>query len=318
MMTIFILFLGFILLFFGGELLVRASVSLATKMNVSTLVIGMTIVSFATSAPELFVSLKAVFSNSGDISLGNSIGSNIANIAFVLAITAIFFKVKIAKKVLSLNYPLLLIASLLLAFILYYFKGVSSFIGYLFVIILITYILILINDARDNQLNAKSEERVVTSSKNTITYFKSISMLLLGVLLLKYGADFLVNSAMNIADYFEVPERVIAVTIVAIGTSIPELAASIIAAYRNEDSLAIGNLIGSNVFNIFAVLGLTAIIKPINMIEKALLSFDTMWMLAITIVFGASLYLNKKRYLYRKDGLFLFIMYLLYIYLALN
>ena len=318
MMTIFILFLGFILLFFGGELLVRASVSLATKMNVSTLVIGMTIVSFATSAPELFVSLKAVFSNSSDISLGNSIGSNIANIAFVLAITAIFFKVKIAKKVLSLNYPLLLIASLLLAFILYYFKGVSSFIGYLFVIILITYILILINDARDNQLNAKSEERVVTSSKNTITYFKSISMLLLGVLLLKYGADFLVNSAMNIADYFEVPERVIAVTIVAIGTSIPELAASIIAAYRNEDSLAIGNLIGSNVFNIFAVLGLTAIIKPINMIEKALLSFDTMWMLAITIVFGASLYLNKKRYLYRKDGLFLFIMYLLYIYLALN
>lgn len=318
MMTIFILFLGFILLFFGGELLVRASVSLATKMNVSTLVIGMTIVSFATSAPELFVSLKAVFSNSGDISLGNSIGSNIANIAFVLAITAIFFKVKIAKKVLSLNYPLLLIASLLLAFILYYFKGVSSFIGYLFVIILITYISILINDARDNQLNAKSEERVVTSSKNTITYFKSISMLLLGVLLLKYGADFLVNSAMNIADYFEVPERVIAVTIVAIGTSIPELAASIIAAYRNEDSLAIGNLIGSNVFNIFAVLGLTAIIKPINMIEKALLSFDTMWMLAITIVFGASLYLNKKRYLYRKEGLFLFIMYLLYIYLALN
>ncbi|MEC9302863.1 MAG: calcium/sodium antiporter [Bacteroidota bacterium] len=318
MMTIFILFLGFILLFFGGELLVRASVSLATKMNVSTLVIGMTIVSFATSAPELFVSLKAVFSNSGDISLGNSIGSNIANIAFVLAITAIFFKVKIAKKVLSLNYPLLLISSLLLAFILYYFKGVSSFIGYLFVIILITYVLILINDARDNQLNAKSEERVVTSSKNTITYFKSISMLLLGVLLLKYGADFLVNSAMNIADYFEVPERVIAVTIVAIGTSIPELAASIIAAYRNEDSLAIGNLIGSNVFNIFAVLGLTAIIKPINMIEKALLSFDTMWMLAITIVFGASLYLNKKRYLYRKEGLFLFIMYLLYIYLALN
>ena len=318
MMTIFILFLGFILLFFGGELLVRASVSLATKMNVSTLVIGMTIVSFATSAPELFVSLKAVFSNSGDISLGNSIGSNIANIAFVLAITAIFFKVKIAKKVLSLNYPLLLIASLLLAFILYYFKGVSSFIGYLFVIILITYILILINDARDNQLIAKSEERVVTSSKNTITYFKSISMLLLGVLLLKYGADFLVNSAMNIADYFEVPERVIAVTIVAIGTSIPELAASIIAAYRNEDSLAIGNLIGSNVFNIFAVLGLTAIIKPINMIEKALLSFDTMWMLAITIVFGASLYLNKKRYLYKKEGLFLFFLYLLYIYLALN
>ena len=318
MMTIFFLFLGFILLFFGGELLVRGSVALATKMNVSTLVIGMTVVSFATSAPELFVSLKAVFSNSGDISLGNSIGSNIANIAFVLAITAIFFKVKIAKKVLLLNYPLMLISSFLLAFILFYFKGISNFIGYLFIILLITYILILIKDARENQFNIKSEKHVVKTSKNKLTYFKSVLMLLSGVILLKYGADFLVNSAMDIANYFKVPDRVIAVTIVAIGTSIPELAASIIAAYRNEDSLAIGNLIGSNVFNIFAVLGFTAIIKPINMINKALLSFDTMWMLSITIALGVTLYLNKKRYLYRKEGFFLFILYLIYMYLALN
>ena len=318
MMTVFFLFLGFILLFFGGELLVRGSVALATKMNVSTLVIGMTVVSFATSAPELFVSLKAVFSNSGDISLGNSIGSNIANIAFVLGITAIFFKVKIAKKVLLLNYPLLLISSFLLAFILFYFKGISNFIGYLFIILLITYILILIKDAREKQFNIKSEKHVVKTSKNKLTYFKSVLMLLSGVILLKYGADFLVNSAMDIANYFKVPDRVIAVTIVAIGTSIPELAASIIAAYRNEDSLAIGNLIGSNVFNIFAVLGFTAIIKPINMINKALLSFDTMWMLSITIVLGVTLYLNKKRYLYRKEGFFLFILYLIYMYLALN
>jgi len=318
MMTIFFLFLGFILLFFGGDLLVRGSVALATKMNVSTLVIGMTVVSFATSAPELFVSLKAVFSNSGDISLGNSIGSNIANIAFVLAITAIFFKVKIAKKVLFLNYPLMLISSFILAFILFYFKGISNFVGYLFIILLITYILILIKDARENQFNSKSEKHVVTTSKNKLTYFKSVLMLLSGVLLLKYGADFLVNSAMDIANYFKVPDRVIAVTIVAIGTSIPELAASIIAAYRNEDSLAIGNLIGSNVFNIFAVLGFTAMIKPINMINKALLSFDTMWMLSITIVLGVTLYLNKKRNLYRKEGFFLFVMYLLYMYLTLN
>lgn len=318
MMTIFFLFLGFILLFFGGDLLVRGSVALATKMNVSTLVIGMTVVSFSTSAPELFVSLKAVFSNSGDISLGNSIGSNIANIAFVLAITAIFFKVKIAKKVLFLNYPLMLISSFILAFILFYFKGISNFVGYLFIILLITYILILIKDARENQFNSKSEKHVVTTSKNKLTYFKSVLMLLSGVLLLKYGADFLVNSAMDIANYFKVPDRVIAVTIVAIGTSIPELAASIIAAYRNEDSLAIGNLIGSNVFNIFAVLGFTAMIKPINMINKALLSFDTMWMLSITIVLGVTLYLNKKRNLYRKEGFFLFVMYLLYMYLTLN
>ena len=131
MITAF-LTLGFILLFIGGELLVRGSVSLAVKMKVSTLVVGMTVVSFATSAPELFVSLKAVFSGSGDIALGNSIGSNIANLALVLAITAILFKVKIPSKVLSLNYPLMLIASLVFALILYYFKGIPNYVGYLF------------------------------------------------------------------------------------------------------------------------------------------------------------------------------------------
>ena len=318
MITAFFLILGFILLFLGGELLVRGSVSLAVKMKVSTPVVGMTVVSFATSAPELFVSLKAVFSGSGDIALGNSIGSNIANLALVLAITALLFKVKIPSKVLSLNYPLMLITSLVFALILYYFKGIPSYVGCLFFLLLIVYVLILIKDARNTNFDLKYEKNELVDSKQNHKYLKSILLIFFGVFLLKYGADFLVTSAMDIANFFNVPERVIAVTIVAIGTSVPELAASIVAAYRNEDSLAIGNLIGSNVFNIFAVLGLTASIKSISMIEQALLSFDTICMLSITIILGVLIYFNNKKYLFRKEGLFLFVLYLLYIYFTLN
>lgn len=318
MMTILFLILGFILLFFGGEILVRSSVSLALRMKVSTLLIGMTVVSFATSAPELFVSLQAVFRGSGDISLGNSIGSNIANLALVLAITAMIFRVKIPSKVLSLNYPLMLISSLILALVLYYFKSVPTFIGYLFLLLLFLYILILIKDSSLSSSDLKSEKNELIDPKITYTYFKSILMLLFGVFLLKYGADFLVNSSINIAEYFEIPERIIAVTIVAIGTSVPELAASIIAAVRNQDSLAIGNLIGSNVFNIFAVLGFTAAIKPINMLEEALFSIDTICMIGITILLGIIMYFAKKKYLFRKEGLVLFISYIVYIYITLN
>ena len=318
MMTILFLILGFILLFFGGEILVRSSVSLALRMKVSTLLIGMTVVSFATSAPELFVSLQAVFRGSGDISLGNSIGSNIANLALVLAITAMIFRVKIPSKVLSLNYPLMLISSLILALVLYYFKSVPTFIGYLFLLLLFLYILILIKDSSLSSSDLKSEKNELIDPKITYTYFKSILMLLFGVFLLKYGADFLVNSSINIAEYFEIPERIIAVTIVAIGTSVPELAASIIAAVRNQDSLAIGNLIGSNVFNFFAVLGFTAAIKPINMLEEALFSIDTICMIGITILLGIIMYFAKKKYLFRKEGLVLFISYIVYIYITLN
>ena len=180
------------------------------------------------------------------------------------------------------------------------------------------YILILIKDSSLSSSDLKTEKNELIDPKIKYTYFKSILMLLVGVFLLKYGADFLVNSAINIAEYFEIPERIIAVTIVAIGTSVPELAASIIAAVRNQDSLAIGNLIGSNVFNIFAVLGFTAVIKPINMLEEALFSFDTICMIGITILLGVIIYFSKKKYLFRKEGLVLFISYLVYIYITLN
>ena len=142
-MELIAIVVGLILLLKGGDWLMKSAVAISLGLNISRFVIGMTVVSFATSAPELFVSLQAVFRGSGDISLGNSIGSNIANLALVLAITAMIFRVKIPSKVLSLNYPLMLISSLILALVLYYFKSVPTFIGYLFLLLLFLYILIL-------------------------------------------------------------------------------------------------------------------------------------------------------------------------------
>ena len=148
-----LLLLGFVLLFFGGELLVRSSVALALRMRVSTLVVGMTVVSFATSAPELFVSLQAVFEGSGSIALGNAIGSNIANIALVLGFTAIIFRVNISNKTLTLNYPMMLVSSVLLGLVLYFFNGIPVFFGVIFVLLLIVFVFLLIRFSRKEELN---------------------------------------------------------------------------------------------------------------------------------------------------------------------
>ena len=266
------LLLGFVLLFFGGELLVRGSVALALKMRISTLVVGMTVVSFATSAPELFVSLKAVLAGSNDIAFGNIIGSNIANIILVLGVTALIFRVKISEQTVNLNYPILLFSSLLFGGVLYYFDRIPRVVGGMFIVLLLVFVWFLIQKSRKDNLKAAVEEEKLLEDATHDSLLKSLGFLILGIGLLKFGADYLVDSTISIAKRFEISERVIAVTVVAIGTSIPELATSIVAAIKKEDNLAVGNLIGSNIFNILAVLGVVASVKEIAIVDPAILS----------------------------------------------
>lgn len=308
------LLFGLILLFFGGELLVKGSVALALRIRISTLVVGMTIVSFATSAPELFVSLEALLNGSSNIALGNIIGSNIANIALVLGITAMIFRVQISKQTISLNFPFLLVSSLVFGAVLYYFNGVPQIVGYLFIITLFLFSVILIKKSREEYLPAKDE--VLEEVKQDPLY-KSIAFLIVGVVLLKYGADYLVDSAISIANYFKVSDRIIAVTIVAIGTSIPELATSIVAALKKENNLAFGNLIGSNIFNILAVLGVISVIQDIVIADIAILNFDYIWMIVITFIVGLFIYTFSKRQISRIEGSILFLLYLSYLYFTL-
>ena len=308
------LLLGLVLLFFGGEVLVKGSVALALRMRISTLVVGMTVVSFATSAPELFVSLQAVLGGSNDIAFGNVIGSNIANITLVLGITALIFRVKISDQTANLNYPVLLLASLLFGGVMYFFNGIPTCVGFVFLALLLLFTWSLITRSRKESLQDTSE--VLSEGKND-SLFKSLGFLLAGIVLLKFGADYLVEGTVEIAKMFDVSERVIAVTVVAIGTSIPELATSIVAALKKEDNLAIGNLIGSNIFNILAVLGVVASVKETSIIDTAILSFDYVYMIIITFILGLFIYAFSKREISRTEGALLLLVYISYLYFSI-
>lgn len=312
MHSIIFFILGLILLYLGGELLVKGSLSIAKRLNISTLVVGLTIVSFATSAPELFVCVKAAINGNSNIAFGNIIGSNIANLALVLGVTALIFRVKISRQTLYYNFPFMFFVSVLLAIVLFFFNGISNYFGYFFILLLSAFIVFLIKNSRDI-INENTEDLKIHES----SILMSMLFIIFGVFLLKYGADWLVDGTIFIAKLFDVSDRVIAVTVVAVGTSIPELVTSIIAALKKEENLAVGNLIGSNIFNVLAVLGITSTISELSIEDIKILTFDIPWMLAITLVLAIIIYISSSSKVTRKEGVVLLSLYISYIYMSL-
>lgn len=311
-----LLLAGLVLLTIGGDLLVRGAVTLAVRLKVSTLVIGMTVVSFATSCPELLVSLNAAFQGHTDITFGNVIGSNIANIALVLGLTASIFGLSISRNSLLFDWPAMAVASLLfIAFI--YFDGYLGFIeGAIFVVLLIAFNIFLISASRRDEsrrIHDRPEEdkEDIPDSPGRMMLF-----LALGGLALYFGSEWLIDGAVDLARKWNISERVISVSIVSVGTSIPELAASLVAAFKKEQSISIGNLIGSNIFNILAVLGITALIHPVQVTDSSLIDVDIWWMIGITFLLAPFLYLNRKRLIHRWQGLILLISYGIYVYVV--
>lgn len=314
-MSIFYIILGFLLLVLGGEFLVRSSVGLSFKLNLSKLIIGMTVVSFATSAPELFVSLQAALSGSDDLALGNVIGSNIANITLVLGITAIISPLLVDTDFYKKNWPAMMIFSIVLYFFLKNDLVLSRFEGVILFVALIAFITLMIVKAKIDK-TIKVDE--VDEALMETSYAKIFIWLLIGGAALYFGSDFLINGSKEIALSLGVSERVIAISVVAIGTSVPELAASVIAAKRGENAISLGNLIGSNIFNIGSVLGLTAMIKPIQVIDKGILTIDIFWMLAIAAVLIPLVFLPKKYKITRLKGILLFSLYIIFIYIEFS
>ena len=208
-------------------------------------------------------------------------------------------------------------ASLLFGLVLYFFNGIPSVFGFLFVILLLVFIWSLIVVSRKEYFEAEAKQDVVLEVSKDDSLFTSIMILILGGVLLKYGAEFLVDSTKSLAEKLGISDRVIAVTIVAIGTSIPELATSIIAALKKEENFAVGNLLGSNIFNILAVLGITASVTEINIGDPEILSVDYFWMMLITLLFGFFIYVFSKQQISKKEGLFLLLIYIIYIYITL-
>ena len=308
-MTLFWMFLGFLLLVLGGEFIVRASIAISLKFNISKVVIGMTVVAFATSLPELLVSLKAAVNGSSSIAINNVIGSNIANIGMVLGLTAIIGNIPVVKSFYRLDWPVMIFFSLTLYLFLYNDNLLSSFEGLILFTSLIIFLFFVIRyyandlsvaDAIDENLNETSGIKILIW-----TIFASFS--------LYYGAEWLVASAIDLAKSIGVSEAVISVSVIAIGTSIPELATSVIAIAKNEKGISIGNLIGSNIFNIGSVLGLTTIIKPILITDSNILDRDIIWMLVFASLILILSLLPKKNNISKIKGLLLVVFYSVFI-----
>ena len=313
MYSLLFLILGFVLLYYGGEFLVKGSVNLANKFNISKLVAGMTIVSFATSSPELFVSIEAIVNKSSDIVFGNIIGSNIANIALVLGCTALFFNINVSDKTLKIDFPFLFFATFSVGYILYFLGKITFFTGLILLMILTAYLFYIISSSRNEKNSIVDQEEKDDKS----TYLNCFTYLILGIVLLKYGADFLVSSAIDIATLLNIEERIIAVTVVAIGTSVPELATSIVAALKKEVDLAVGNIVGSNIFNLLAVLGITALYKEIEIMNNDILSIDYLFMFVITVILGVMLYFFDKGKINKLKGGILLLIYFSFIYYSI-
>ena len=307
-MSVVWLIFGFILLVVGGEFLVRSSVALSFKLNISKFVIGMTVVSFATSMPELLVSLNAALNGSPAIAINNVIGSNIANIGLVLGITALIGSIGVDKSFYRFNWPVMVLFSLAAYYFLYNDNQLTPIEGGILFVALILFLILLI---RRSKKDAIVEE--VDDTLAVVSYFKITIWLIIGGTALYFGSDWLVEGAIDLAGHMGVSEAVISVSMIAIGTSVPELAASVIAAAKKEKAISLGNLIGSNIFNIGSVLGLTSIIKTIPVTEPQILTRDIFWMLAFTAILIPLTLIPKRHQISRFKGFFLVFAYSVFI-----
>ena len=309
-MSILFVLLGLVLLVIGGEFLVRSSVAISFKLNISKMVIGLTIVSFATSAPELLVSLQAALNGFSDISLGNVIGSNIANLGLVLGITAIISPIVIDRDFYKFNWPVMMLFSVILYFFLLSGQELSRTEGIALVLSIVIYLFFLIRRARKIRV---PEIEDLDSNLEVTSNFKVVIWLLIGGVALWGGSELLVTGAVELATMMGVSERVISVTMIAVGTSVPELAASVIAALKKEKAISLGNLIGSNIFNIASVLGITALVQPILVKSDAILTNDIFWMIGFAFILIPLAFLPKKFELARIKGIVLFVGYVIFI-----
>ncbi len=304
---------GLILLVAGGEFLVKASVSLSLKLRLSRIVIGMTVVSFATSLPELLVSLTAGLKGHPDIALSNVVGSNIANIALVLGLTALLMPIYVKKFTYRYNWPAMILISALLIVFLYTGRTLTSLEGFLLFLFLVVFVVFIIRKSyKTGDVLEDDFDEVLLNTHPA----KVMIWLAIGGLALWGGSELLVNGSVGIARMLRVSERIIGVSLIALGTSVPELAASLISAYRKEKDLSLGNLLGSNIFNIGSVLGITAMIKPVSGFEDKLLDTDVIWMFIISFIVVPLALIRPKHIInWWKAALFV-MLYLVFIYLS--
>lgn len=326
------LIIGILILVYSGDLLVKGSVAIANRFKISPLVIGLTVVAFGTSAPELIVSMGAALTGHPEIALGNVIGSNIANIALVLGLTIIILPMPVSAQTIKRSWPIMFISGLVLYFSMYN-GSISQIEGAVMFVMLIVFIILSIKGVKRFPPTVS-----IPKPNNKYNIWIYIALVIIASFGLAVGSKLLIVGASKVAATIGISERIISITIVAFGTSIPELTASIIAAFKKETDISVGNIIGSNIFNVFAVIGITAGIHPItfNFTEFRVDIFFMMAfyvLLLFVIIPLAHLFsvgqsnekLFTKRfksitegYITRTEGAILFILYVCYIVLILK
>ena len=289
-------------------MLTRYSVELSYKLSIPKIIIGMTIVSFATSAPELIVSLNATMMGYSDFALGNVLGSNIANLGLVLGIVIIIYPITIKRRFYYTDFPLLIFSTA----VFYLFIASNSEISRTEGIIMLVFILLILFYLFYYQKpNTSTLDKDLSLGKEKVS--TSFFLLVISAAILWLGAETLIKSSISVANKFNVSERIISITMVAIGTSIPELAASVAASLKKHNDLAIGNLIGSNIFNLLVVMGITSIINPITGIDFDIISKDMIWVVAFSVLLLPLVYLQKRNKLNRIKGIILLALYIAFI-----
>ncbi len=305
---------GSIGLFIGAEGLVRGASSLAIRLGISPLVVGLTVVAFATSSPELVVSIKAAIEGNPGIVVGNVVGSNICNIALILGVAAMISPMSVKSQVIKREIPIMIIVSVILLFILLD-DTITRVEGIFLVIGIITYIILGYKYSikeKDNKEVIKEFEEIIP--KSTYKIWQSLIFMVVGLGLLVFGSNLFVDGAVAIAEKFGVSQAVIGLTIVALGTSLPELTTSIVASFKNENDIAIGNAVGSNVFNILSILGISSLIRPIA--DTGITIVDLSIMMFFTILI---LPLSRSKFTLRRwEGTLLFCGYIAYMIYLVN
>lgn len=303
--------LGLILLAFGGDALVRGAVGVARQLRISPLVTGLVLVGFGTSLPELITSMNAAFRGSPDLAVGNVIGSNIANILLILGITAVIMPINADPKLFKRDAPMLALATLGCVFFAWtgYYGRIT---GLVFLTTMVGYIVYVYrSEVACNDESAGLHSREAMLAEPSPKRFRaSIPLVIAGTIMIAYGADLLVNASLEIARGFGISEAIIGLTIIALGTSLPELATSIMAAIRGESDIAFGNILGSNIFNCLGILGATALAVPIE-VSTAAIKYDLLLMTAVTILL--LFFAFSHAVLSRREGALFLVVYAGYI-----
>ena len=309
MWTVYLfLLVGIVILFLSGKYLVDSSVVLSRHLRIPRAIIGLTVVAFGTSAPELLVSVQAAMAGFPEIAMGNVVGSNLSNILLVLALTALIFPISVSRSSVRTDWPMMMGVSLLL-FLFVLNGNLARWEGLVLMAILAAYIVFSVKQARAGMRLQKAEDEPPSMRVGV-----AILIFLVSCAGLAFGADLLVDNAAVIAEELGISRRVISVSMVAVGTSIPEVATSVIAAFKKETDISVGNIIGSNIMNILSVLGITAVIAPVG-VDRAIALFDIPWMLGASLLLLFLMLPAARSRIDRWEGVLMILVYLLYLYL---